>query len=48
MDRLSALKLAQAYDFAARKHTDQRRKGVRAEPYINHLTEVAVLGGGGH
>jgi (p)ppGpp synthase/HD superfamily hydrolase len=35
--------LADAYDFAARKHIDQRRKGAAAEPYINHLTEVAAL-----
>lgn len=32
-----------ALDFAARKHVDQRRKGEREEPYINHLTEVAHL-----
>jgi len=32
-----------AMDFAARKHRDQRRKGVAEEPYINHLTEVACL-----
>ena len=35
--------LARALDFAARKHRDQRRKGEAAEPYINHLTEVARL-----
>ena len=29
--------------FAARKHTRRRRKGVAAEPYSNHLTDVAVL-----
>ena len=32
-----------AVDFAARKHRDQRRKGVASEPYINHLAEVAFL-----
>jgi len=32
-----------AIDFAARKHSDQRRKGRAKEPYINHLTEVACL-----
>jgi len=32
-----------AVDFAARKHSDQRRKGKAKEPYINHLTEVACL-----
>ena len=35
--------LAAAYHFAAVQHVDQRRKGERAEPYINHLTEVANL-----
>ena len=35
--------LAQAADYAARQHIAQRRKGERAEPYINHLTEVAAL-----
>ena len=28
---------------AARWHVDQRRKGIAAEPYINHLLEVAGL-----
>jgi (p)ppGpp synthase/HD superfamily hydrolase len=32
-----------AADFAARKHVHQRRKGTAAEPYINHLLEVADL-----
>ena len=35
--------LARAADFAARQHIAQRRKGEAAEPYINHLTEVAAL-----
>ena len=35
--------VAQAADYAARQHIAQRRKGERAEPYINHLTEVAAL-----
>ena len=35
--------LARAYHFAAAAHVDQRRKGVAAEPYVNHLTEVAEL-----
>ena len=35
--------LARAADFAARRHSAQRRKGETAEPYINHLTEVAAL-----
>ncbi len=30
-----------ALDFAARKHRDQRRKGVSASPYINHPIAVA-------
>jgi guanosine-3',5'-bis(diphosphate) 3'-pyrophosphohydrolase len=29
--------------FAAEKHLNQRRKGSAAEPYINHLVEVAEL-----
>lgn len=36
-------KLTRAMSFAAQKHTDQRRKGARAEPYINHLVEVVDL-----
>ncbi|HEX4199306.1 MAG TPA: HD domain-containing protein [Caulobacteraceae bacterium] len=35
--------MAEAYDFAATKHIDQRRKGAAAEPYMNHLAEVAAL-----
>ncbi|MBL6618207.1 MAG: bifunctional (p)ppGpp synthetase/guanosine-3',5'-bis(diphosphate) 3'-pyrophosphohydrolase [Reyranella sp.] len=37
------VRLTQAADYAARQHIAQRRKGERAEPYINHLTEVAAL-----
>jgi len=33
--------LTRAYAFAAEQHADQRRKGDRGEPYINHLCEVA-------
>ena len=35
--------------FAAEKHAGQRRKGRAAEPYINHLIEVAglIAGNGG-
>jgi|SRR6476619_6306621 (p)ppGpp synthase/HD superfamily hydrolase len=40
-DHLSLI--VQAADFAARRHSDQRRKGTAREPYINHLTEVAAL-----
>lgn len=32
--------------FAAEKHAAQRRKGAAAEPYINHLLEVAELAAG--
>jgi len=32
--------LTRALMFAAQKHTDQRRKGDRAEPYVNHLMDV--------
>ena len=39
----AVLHLTKALDFAARKHIDQRRKGEREEPYINHLAEVARL-----
>jgi GTP diphosphokinase / guanosine-3',5'-bis(diphosphate) 3'-diphosphatase len=35
------LKFTRAVQFAAIKHTGQRRKGENAEPYINHLAEVA-------
>lgn len=37
------VQLTRAADYAARQHLAQRRKGDRAEPYINHLTEVATL-----
>lgn len=39
----SVLLLTRALAFAAERHTDQRRKGSRGEPYINHLAEVAAL-----
>ena len=35
--------LASAYARAAHWHRDQKRKGEAAEPYVNHLTEVADL-----
>ncbi len=35
--------ITEAYHFAAAKHVGQRRKGEAAEPYMNHLTEVAEL-----
>jgi len=37
------LLVMRAADFAARRHTNQRRKGGAREPYINHLMEVASL-----
>jgi len=40
---LSVVDLVRAFDFAAKKHVDQRRKGATAEPYINHPAEVARL-----
>jgi (p)ppGpp synthase/HD superfamily hydrolase len=35
--------ILQAASFAAEKHAAQRRKGAAAEPYVNHLLEVAHL-----
>jgi (p)ppGpp synthase/HD superfamily hydrolase len=32
-----------AAKFAAEKHAAQKRKGAAAEPYVNHLIEVALL-----
>ena len=37
------IEVARAIDFAARKHAGQRRKGAKAEPYVNHPAEVALL-----
>jgi (p)ppGpp synthase/HD superfamily hydrolase len=37
------LDIARAFDFAARRHSSQRRKGSAGEPYVNHLAEVARL-----
>jgi (p)ppGpp synthase/HD superfamily hydrolase len=34
--------VAEAYAFVAERHTEQHRKGVKEEPYINHLVEVAA------
>jgi GTP diphosphokinase / guanosine-3',5'-bis(diphosphate) 3'-diphosphatase len=33
----------EALDFAAERHSGQRRKGPDAAPYVNHLIEVAML-----
>jgi (p)ppGpp synthase/HD superfamily hydrolase len=35
--------VSEAYAFAADRHVQQRRKGDKEEPYINHLVEVAAL-----
>ncbi|MFG1343587.1 HD domain-containing protein [Xanthobacter autotrophicus DSM 431] len=35
--------VVRALAFATLRHTDQRRKGKRAQPYVNHLVEVALL-----
>jgi GTP diphosphokinase / guanosine-3',5'-bis(diphosphate) 3'-diphosphatase len=35
--------ILRAAHFAADRHREQRRKGVKAEPYVNHLLEVAEL-----
>lgn len=43
MNETPIMTLARAYHFAAVRHVDQRRKGEAAEPYMNHLTEVADL-----
>jgi (p)ppGpp synthase/HD superfamily hydrolase len=43
MTESPVLIFARALDFAARKHAHQRRKGELAEPYINHLSDVARL-----
>jgi (p)ppGpp synthase/HD superfamily hydrolase len=39
----SIIALTRAFGFAARRHAGQRRKGSGAEPYVNHLAEVALL-----
>jgi (p)ppGpp synthase/HD superfamily hydrolase len=37
------VKLSQAAAYAAQQHSAQRRKGDRAEPYVNHVIEVAAM-----
>jgi guanosine-3',5'-bis(diphosphate) 3'-pyrophosphohydrolase len=39
----SVQQILDAARFAAERHAQQRRKGAGAEPYINHLIEVAQL-----
>ena len=44
MEQLNAVQwVLSAALFAAEKHATQRRKGAAAEPYVNHLIEVAEL-----
>lgn len=35
--------ILRAASFAAEKHAAQKRKGAKAEPYVNHVLEVAAL-----
>jgi GTP diphosphokinase / guanosine-3',5'-bis(diphosphate) 3'-diphosphatase len=35
--------LSRVWNFAAQRHSTQRRKGKAQEPYVNHLAEVAEL-----
>lgn len=35
-------RITDAFDFAAQAHTGQSRKGKAAEPYINHVADVAA------
>jgi guanosine-3',5'-bis(diphosphate) 3'-pyrophosphohydrolase len=37
------LLISRAWNFAAQRHTTQKRKGKAQEPYVNHLAEVAEL-----
>ena len=37
------VKLSQAAAYAAHQHVAQRRKGDNAEPYVNHVLEVAAM-----
>jgi (p)ppGpp synthase/HD superfamily hydrolase len=43
MSEYPVLRLTHAYRFAAQAHVDEKRKGERGEPYINHLVEVADM-----
>lgn len=40
-------RIAQAVDYAARKHAGQRRRGPDREPYVNHVIDVACRVTGG-
>ncbi len=37
------LLITRSWNFAAQRHSNQRRKGEAQEPYVNHLAEVAEL-----
>ena len=39
----SNMNILEALDFAARRHSAQKRKGEAEEPYLNHVIEVAHL-----
>jgi (p)ppGpp synthase/HD superfamily hydrolase len=39
----SARRILRAATFAARVHAGHRRKGASAEPYVNHVLEVAAI-----
>lgn len=39
----TAIRLTRAALFAARAHAGQTRKGAAAEPYVNHVIEVAAI-----
>ncbi len=43
MTEISLVTVMRALDFAADRHSPQRRKGEASEPYLNHLAEVARL-----
>ena len=43
MSELPTALVLRAADFAARHHRDQRRKGERRRPYINHCVQVAEM-----
>jgi len=42
-ERSDVARVLSAALFAAERHSSQRRKGEAAEPYVNHLIEVAEL-----
>ena len=42
-DQDPVVRITRAARFAADRHANQRRKGERAEPYFNHLAEVAEM-----